>query len=183
MSPSPSLPRLLSSRPWHTLRPKTCTDCSGPLAGIAASMNTRSSPCGAATGKGKVGAASADFQGLRRRFERCFTTEESFAVDVETQPGTTPSRGVGLSWRAEGTERRGLGRVLGPHLQRSAAGCLSIVFPRAWSFWPIRRQSCFKILSFGPPPGLFSAPPPGRLPPTLTPPSRIPIRIFLTPLH
>lgn len=35
------------------LRPKTCTDCKGPLDGIAAGVEKRSSPRGTATGKGK----------------------------------------------------------------------------------------------------------------------------------
>lgn len=71
---------------------------------MAVDADERSSPRGADTGKGKRGATSAAFQGLRRRLERCITTEGSFAAYVEAggrdfglaKEGPTQEREVGL---------------------------------------------------------------------------------------
>ena len=74
------LPSFLPSGARLTLRPKTCTDCRGPLDGMTARVETRSSPRGAATGKGKRGATLAAFQGLRRRVVLSVATGESFTA-------------------------------------------------------------------------------------------------------
>ena len=84
------------------LRRKTCTDCRGPLDGMAEGAETSSSPLGAATGKGKRGANLAAFQGLRRRVVLSVATAESF---------TACGRDFGLAaerW-ARGAERTGPG--------------------------------------------------------------------------
>lgn len=79
-SADPGLPPPLSSGARPTLRPKTCTDCKGPLDGMAANVDESSSPRGAATGKGKCGATPAAFQGLRRRLRCCVATGVSFTA-------------------------------------------------------------------------------------------------------
>ena len=96
------LPSSLPSGARLTLRPKTCTDCRGPLDGMAEGAETSSSPLGAATGKGKRGANLAAFQGLRRRVVLSVATAESF---------TACGRDFGLAaerW-ARGAERTGPG--------------------------------------------------------------------------
>ena len=139
------LPSSLPSGARLTLRPKTCTDCRGPLDGMAADVEKRSSPRGAATGKGKRGATLAAFQGLRRRVVLSVATGENFTACgrdfglaagrwVRGAEGAGPGNGRDWPEPGRGPARKGqlyshvvVSDSLGPSgLQPARLPCLSL---------------------------------------------------------